>query len=237
MPHNTPLPPLIITFESDRRLVAPGETCTFGRAADIDIDSANRLLHRVLGRFFDRDGQWWLSNDGRSVAIVMTDLNSASYTHIVAGASTPLPFQLASLSFTAGRANYRMQVRNDAIDATSPTGEIAKLPVAEATLTTGALIFNEEQFELLVALSTRRVDGPIASADLPSNRKLAQQLGWSPSKLTRKLDNLCTKLTRAGVPGLQGSVADAAVDRRVQLANFVVEQGIVTRLDLPEAHS
>lgn len=230
MSHNkVELPALIIAFETERCLVAPGETCTFGRAGDIEIDSANRLLHRVLGRFFDQDGQWWLTNEGRSVAIVMTDLNTASYTRIVAGASTPLPFRKASLSFTAGRANYRMIVQNDAIDPDMVSTDLFDLPVAETTLTTGTLVFNAEQFELLQALAAARLDGPIAAADLPANRELAHQLGWTLSKFTRKLDNLCTKLTRAGVEGLQGSVADVATDRRVQLANFVVEQGIVTR--------
>lgn len=229
------LPPLIIAFESEHCLVAPGESCTFGRAGDIEIDTANRLLHRVLGRFYAQDGQWWLSNEGRSVAIVMTDLATASYTSIVAGASVPLPFRSASLSFTAGRANYRLHVQNDAIDdasgAIQPSLDPA-LPLIDPTLTTGTLIFNEEQFALLVALATKRLDGPISPTDLPTNRELAQQLGWTATKLTRKLDNLCTKLTRAGVPGLQGSLADVAADRRVQLANFVVEQGIVTRADV-----
>lgn len=222
----------MVTFESVERRVAPGETCTFGRAGDIAVDSSNRLLHRVLGSFFDRDGQWWLSNDGRSVAIVMTDLDSASYTHIVAGTATPLAFRRASLSFTAGRANYRLDVRNDGIDSSSATGQVSDLPLTEATLTTGTLVFNEEQFELLVALAAPRIEGPISPTDLPTNRQLAKQLGWTSTKFNRKLDNLCIKLTRAGVPGLRGSVADVAVDRRVLLANYVVEQGIVTRLDL-----
>ncbi len=230
------LPPLIIAFESERCLVAPGESCTFGRAGDIEIDTANRLLHRVLGRFYVQDGQWWLSNEGRSVAIVMTDLATASYTSIVAGASVPLPFRSASLSFTAGRANYRLHVQNDAIGETVATAESTQhssgLPLVDPTLTTGTLIFNKEQFALLVALAEARLDGPISPTDLPTNRELAQQLGWTATKLTRKLDNLCTKLTRAGVPGLQGSLADVAADRRVQLANFVVEQGIVTRTDM-----
>jgi len=229
--HNNQLPPLIIAFEAEQCRVAPGETCTFGRAGDIEIDGANRLLHRVLGRFYDHNGQWWLANEGRSVAIVMTDLATASYTSIVAGASTPLPFRSASLSFTAGRANYRLHVHNDAIDELVDPAGVTALPLTDATLTTGTLIFNEEQFALLVALATKRIDGPISPTDLPTNRALAQQLGWTATKLTRKLDNLCTKLTRAGVPGLQGSFADAASDRRVQLANFVVEQGIVTRAD------
>lgn len=223
------LPPLIIAFEAEQCEVAPGEICTFGRAADIEIDSANRLLNRVLGRFFAQDGQWWIANEGRSIAIVMTDVSTASYTRIVAGTSMPLPFRHASLVFTAGRANYRMTVQNDAIGPGAPTTAVANSAVAESTLTTGTLVFNDEQFELLRALAAPRLDGPISAADLPSNRELAMQLGWTASKFTRKLDNLCTKLSRAGVVGLQGSVAEVATGRRVQLANFVVEHGIVTR--------
>jgi len=123
-------------------------------------------------------------------------------------------------------------VQNDAIDATSHANPTGPLPVTDATTTTGALFFNDEQFKLLSALASARVEGPIEASDIPANRELALQLGWSVSKFTRKLDNLCTKLTRAGVTGLQGSVTNVATDRRVQLANYVVEQGIVTAADV-----
>lgn len=225
------LPPLIITFESEVCEVGPGQSLTFGRAGDLVIDPSNRLLHRVFGRFSDQDGQWWLANEGRSAAILVTDQQSASYTRVVAGASLPLPFADALISFSAGRANYRLRSQTSAID-TSGAGSETVLPGGSATLTTGALVFNDEQFELLVALSRNRLDGPITIADLPANRELAHALGWTITKFNRKLDNLCAKLTRAGVAGLQGSVADVAQDRRVQLANFAVEQGIVAASDL-----
>ena len=220
-------PPLIIAFEGDLRQVTPQESCTFGRAADLVIDPSNRLLHRVLGRFYVQDRQWWLANEGRSTPLVITDEDSASYTRVVASTSTPVPFQRCAVSFSVGRANYRIGVENAGLEASVPGGALA-INLAEPTLTTGALVFNQEQFALLEALAQPRLDGPITAADLPSNRALAADLGWTITKFNRKLDNLCTKLTKAGVVGLQGSVAEVAHDRRLVLANFVVEHGIVT---------
>ena len=41
-------------------------------------------------------------------------------------------------------------------------------------------------------------------ADLPTNRHVADRLGWTITKFNRKLDTLCVKFEKLGVAGLRG---------------------------------
>ncbi len=82
---------------------------------------------------------------------------------------------------------------------------------------------------LLRALTAQRFVGPVTAEDLPSNRQLANELGWSLPKFNRKLDHLCKKFARAGVQGVVGSAFGSATQRRVILANFVVENRLLDR--------
>ena len=220
---------LRVRFVDEDRIVAPDATLTFGRQADLVIDSVNRNMHRELGRFANEDGQWRLINLGRSITIVATDLDGASFARVVPGAAIPLPFTNTAITFSAGRANYRLTTHQPQSASSALSGE---LPPGyehgnDSTITASSIVFKDEQYALLVALAQLRADGPITAEDLPSNRQLPKSLGWTPSKFTRKLDNLCLKLERAGLTGLVGDSAETARLRRLRLANAAVEQGLV----------
>jgi hypothetical protein len=70
-------------------------------------------------------------------------------------------------------------------------------------------------------------------SELPSSAAAAQRLGWSLTRFNRKLDNVCDKLDRQGVPGLRGGVAASATNRRVRLVEYAVASRLITRDDLP----
>lgn len=222
-----PMSNIHVCFDGERRDVAPGSRLTFGRQGDLVIDSANRSMHRLLGQFWDHEGQWRLANLGRTVSIVVIDLEGASFAHVVPGADIPVPFRNTAVAFSAGRANYRLTVEQPMAPDNRGAPPFGYEMTSDATITATRLVFNAEQLELLRVFAELRADGPVRAADIPSNRQLAQRLGWTPTKLTRKLDNLCSKLDRAGVTGLVGDSADSATSRRVTLANVAVEQGLV----------
>lgn len=175
---------------------------------------------------------WWLHNNARSTSLVVTHLHSPSFSKVAPGAATALPWDACAITFSAGPANYRVEVHDPHHQA--PTTVTAVAPVGDATLTSGQLVFNEEQFQLLAVISEPRIDGPITVADLPSNRQIAQRLGWNLTKVNRKLDNLCIKLDKAGVAGLRGDIAGAANQRRLNLANFAVESGLISPESFPD---
>ena len=214
---------LIIVFEDERHTLNGDEPIEFGRSSDLTIDSANRQLHRRLGRFRFDGSSWWIDHLGTNSTLVLTDHRSASALRIAPGNAAPIPFAESSLTFSAGPANYRLTLTCDV--GPIPDDAPAPLPVAEATITTLHLEFNDEQHELLELLARHHLSAP-DDGRLPTNRELGATLGWSSSKFNRKLDHLCTKLTRAGVSGLQGSLDDVAVDRKRALARYAADRGM-----------
>jgi hypothetical protein len=220
---------LRVRFVDDERMLSNEASLTFGRQADLVVDPVNRSMHRELARFWNVDGQWHLVNLGRAITIVVTDLDGASFARLVPGANIPLPFANTAIAFSAGRANYRITAHQQKSETSTgfpdmPAGYETGL---DSTITASRIVFNEDQYLLLSTLGALRANGPIAVDDLPSNRQLAHQLGWTLSKFNRKLDNLCLKLDRAGVTGLVGDTADTARERRLRLANVAVEQHLV----------
>lgn len=219
---------LTVSFEDDRRSLNPGEFLTIGRQADLSVDRGNRRLHRVLARLAWNDG-WWVDNVGRSIALVLTDLDGSSYARVTPGDALPLPFADTALTFSAGMANYRITLHTDGPSRPVPPEVRAAEFTIDRTESPDALEFNAEQLQLLAALAGPRLVGPVSIADLPSSRQLAKDLGWSLSKFNRKLDHLCVKLDRAGVPGLISTDdGRTASERRLVLANFAVESGLIT---------
>ena len=220
---------LTITYVGQKHQVPVDREFVFGRSGDLVIDADNRLLHRQLGRLLHVNGLWYLHNCGQTIPLIITDDSSPSYARLAPGSRMPLPYTQAAITFSAGSASYRLcieQPRN--ID--SVTSEICADLLSrtdEQTISLQRLRFNEEQLAVLKLLAEPRLKGPITSSDLPSNKELAQTLGWTLPKLVRKLDHLCAKLDRAGVNGLAPSPERTAQERRVILANTVVENGLL----------
>lgn len=217
-----------VVFEDVRRPLSAAESLSFGREADLVIDAANRSMHRRLGLIRHDEG-WVLENLGRSVTLVATDLDGASYARVTPGAVVPIPFANTALAFSCGSANYRMSLHLGRPPSVTAPSEPSRLDATDATLTSTSIVFNDEQYVLLEALARSRFDGPVSPGALPSNRQLARELGWSTTKLTRKLDHLCAKLAKAGLTGLVGDTADTATDRRLRLAEIAVEHRLVRR--------
>jgi hypothetical protein len=67
---------------------------------------------------------------------------------------------------------------------------------------------------------------------VPSLADAAQRLGWTSTRLNRKLDNVCAKLTKEGVKGLHGGPGRLAVDRRSRLVEYALAARVVTVEDL-----
>jgi hypothetical protein len=70
-------------------------------------------------------------------------------------------------------------------------------------------------------------------SELPTSAKAAERLGWTVTRFNRKLDNVCDKLDRIGVPGMRGGVKAFATNRRTRLVEHAIAARLVTREDLP----
>jgi len=219
---------LEVTFMDDTRRVGVGDTLTFGRSGDLEVDS-NRHLHRLLGRFENLDGVWWLLNVGSAIALDVLDTNSPSRLSVAPGIEIRLPFQDFRVLFHAGPSNYEIEAavlqERPSFSAADPTS------TGNTTVTAAEASLNDEQRLLLTALAEQRLKTGLV-LELPGNKVIAARLGWTAKKFDRKLDNLCTKFHRLGVTDLKGDHSDLATNRRSRLVDYVVTVGLISVDDL-----
>jgi hypothetical protein len=230
---------LTVSFVGEEWVVAPEETLTFGRAADLAVDEANPYLHRVVGRFLCHQGVWWLENLGDQVDVELVAERGA-LTRLPARAGDDRPVLATvtaprfTVTFEAGGIRYELE------------GRLARPPVTPGpepagatgvrTSAFGKVRLTDEERALVLALAAPCLRDPSAGPDaLPANRQVAHALGWPITKFNRKLDYLCRRLTRRGVPGLQGGRGTEATNRRWRLVEHAITARLVTRRDLDEA--
>lgn len=218
---------LEIDFCGSITRLSPSERLEFGRGAALDIDETNRFLHRRLGVLFARDGLWMLSNIGRTIPIQILDRASRSSVVLASGTETPIGYRDAVVRFEAGPTTYEL-------DLCQPLLQPSMSRVAESsdTITGEELPITLEQRLLIVALSEPSLANPIATFQVPTNREAALRLGWKITKYNRKLDNVCDRLSKAGVRGLHAGNGVVASDRRQRLVRFAISSGLVTQNDL-----
>ncbi|MCZ7631473.1 MAG: hypothetical protein M5U19_21540 [Microthrixaceae bacterium] len=221
---------LYVDYCGEEHACTPDRSMSFGREADLVIDT-NPYLHRVLGVFAFRDGHWFLSNVGRSIVINVADRTGPTSVVLAPGRSLGLAMAEFAVSFVAGRTRYEFDAALEGVR--SPVETRFEQATGQRTLEWGMVELNPEQHLLLVELASDRLANPHADPS-PSASKAtsARRLGWSLSKYNRKLDHLCQKLDRVGVPGLHGAEGIQASDRRRVLVDHALAVGLVTADDL-----
>ena len=225
---------LTVDLAGDVRALTPGEALTFGRAADLVVDEANRYLHRVLGRFSWHGGWWWVDNLGSQVDLEVVG-DDGTLARLAArpegpGAASALTGHHL-VRFEAGGLRYELDVQVEG--GTSPLPEPAEEVPGETTSRFGWVELTPDERLLVAALAEPLLRDPGAGPDdLVPNRAIAARLGWSITKFNRKLDYLCTRLTRSGVRGLQGERGGEATNRRWRLVEHAVGSRLVTVDDL-----
>ena len=220
---------LEIDFAGEMFHVSPGDSLTFGRDADLEVDT-NRYLHRRVGMFQQRSGSWWLTNVGSAIAIEVCDASSPSRMTVSPGASAPVPFQRSIVRFQAGPSVYELLLDQPEAESFPKSSETMEgIP----TITSTNVSLNDEQRLLLVALAELRLrDRGSAKSAIHPNRAIASRLGWSTTKFNRKLDNLCAKFDRLGIAGLKGDSGGLASKRRERLVDHVLTVGLISQDDL-----
>ena len=217
----------MIDYVGELYSLEPGDTLEFGRNAQLVIDD-NRYLHRRIGRFEYRNNLWMLSNIGRSLYITVLDTQTQSQSIIAPGRQGVLTFTPALVRFRAGRTTYELIVTgaqmppssSDASDHTMDTFTFSHYPLTPT------------QRLLVVALAEETLREPGLGVRIPNSNQVAGRLNWTITQFNRKLDNVCAKLTKAGIPGLHGAPGALASDRRRNLVEFAIQSGLVDADDL-----
>lgn len=222
-------PVLTVDFAGEIHRPAPEGVFVIGRSGDLEIDD-NPYLHRSFLELSHAAGMWWVTNIGTRLPAHLTDQRGLMRTTLSPGARQPLVFPLTLLTFAAGSTTYEILLEIDG--ALYQPARRDPMPTGDETIVPRD--FTPGQKAAIVALAEpllRRVG--TGAAQVPTAVEAASRLGWSQTRFNRKLDNICSKLERSGVPGLRGEVGSSAANRRVLLVEYAVSTLLVTADDLP----
>ena len=220
---------LRVEFAGEEFAVAPDTVFTVGREGDLAIDD-NLFLHRTFLTIQNVEGLWLLSNVGSRLSATVTDTGGRVQAWLAPGARLPLVFAATSVIFSAGPTTYELTIH-----AAEPTFRETQPPADDDGLSTiGEVPLTHSQRVMILALAepVLRREGT-GMSELPTSAQAAERLGWTLTRFNRKLDNVCDKLDRVGVPGMRGGVRSYATNRRVRLVEHAIAARLVTRDDLP----
>jgi hypothetical protein len=220
---------LTIDFIGEEYVVQPGDEFVIGREGDLSIDE-NPYLHRHFLRLAVEYDLWWVSNVGTLLSATVSDGTGQVQAWLAPGAKLPIVFPVMHVMFSAGSTTYDFSIRTEADwfnTSTSSASLSSATTVMPVTLT-------RTQRQLVLALAegvlTQSVPGRGA---IPASADAAKRLGWSMTTFNRKLDNVCDKLDKLGVPGLRGGPGRLATGRRARLVEYAVASHLVSVDDLP----
>lgn len=215
---------------------------TVGRDADFVLDDDNRHLHRQFLTIHEDHGLWLLSNVGGQLTATVSDCDGRLEAFLAPGAVLPLVFGETTVRFTAGPTAYEFGVRLPHPVFAANQGDHREQS-GEGDTTVGRVAMTPDQLRLIVALAepVLRGDGRLTTT-LPTNQEVARRLGWTLTRVNRKLDNVCQKLAAQGIRGLHGAPGQLASNRRARLIEYALAVRMVTRddlalLDRAEAHA
>ena len=221
---------LTIDFAGEILSATPGTSLVVGRTGDLVIDD-NPYLHRTFLVFEHQDGLWCVTNVGTRLAAYVTDERGLLRSTLGPNARLPLVFEQSLVTFAAGNTLYELIVGvHTAPYAARP--DLDRESAGDTTITPGDL--TEMQRAALVALAERVLRRTGSGAgEIPTSAQAAQRLGWTVKTFDKKIENICDKLTAAGVRGLRAAPGGMASNRRMQLVEYVVSTLMVTSDDLP----
>ena len=208
--------------------VSPEREFVVGRDADFNLDE-NPYLHRRFLRLVSSGSFWWIENVGSHCAATIGDSHGLVQSWLAPGARLPLVFERTVVWFTAGPTTYEFELR--IADATFHLMPTAAATTGDTTIERASLTPTQRLMVVALCEPVLRRDAPGPSA-IPSNAAVARRLGWSVRRFNRTLDEVCLRLTEAGVKGLHGGPDSLATNRRARLVEYAVWSRLVSADDL-----
>ena len=220
---------LILDFAGEVHRAAPGTRLRVGRAGDVAIDD-NPFLHRDFLVFEWAHDLWWIHNVGTRLAAYLSDERYLMRSTLAPGGKVPLIFPRTLVTFAAGETTYELELAVPSVgDDASPgpnTGDTGQLTISPGK-------FTESQLLAVLALAEPVLKrAGTGSGEIPSTHTAAGRLGWTPKRFDKKVENVCDKLSAAGVRGLRADRNGVAANRRRHLVEYAVSSRLVTPEDL-----
>jgi hypothetical protein len=232
---------LIVMYESGIWRVRPGQSLTFGRAQEctIRLPIGDRGLSRSAGSLDYQDGAWWLCNTSSSSMLYLSG-DRGFRVDLPPGMRTPVQQWHAKVRLQGVMNSYLLRLRlpdlDDLPDPEGEPGQAEGAPSVPATSGTGeqqlttsrrrAPLTDSDRMILAARfeeyLSWRHV-GPAAPR---SAMETADRIGWQPHTVAKRCENIRSRYSRLGVPGLRGPRA------LEELAMLLISTGELTAEDL-----
>lgn len=223
---------LVVDFVGETTTLVPGVPFVIGREGDLVVDD-NPFLHRQFLTLTDPGGVWLLANVGEQLAATVSDPQGRLEAFLGPGAVLPIVFESTVVRFTAGPTTYEILLRHDEPAFRASPLAVDTADSSDGATTIGRVVLTLDQRLLILALAEAGLtSGGGAAAVLPTSAEAAARLGWTVTKFNRKLDNVCDKLSKLGVRGLQGDAGRLASNRRARLVEYALAVRLVTRDDL-----
>lgn len=217
-----------VEFCGEEYRIGPDEPLTIGREGGLVIDD-NPYLHRRFLHLSVEDDLVWLANVGSQLAATVADDAGLMQAWLRPGARIPVVFPRTAVWFTAGPTTYEF----DIVLSEARFQRAIQHELVDGELTVGRMSFTPDQKLLIIALAEQVLRrGDRGAAAIPSSADAAGRLGWTVTKFNRKLDNVCDKLSRAGIRGLHGDAERLATSRRARLVEYAVAAQLITAADL-----
>jgi hypothetical protein len=224
-----PVNPLRVEYVGEWYEVTEPDGLSIGRESDLVIDE-NPFLHRRFLQIYPENGLWWLGNTGNLLSATVTDPSGQIQAWLAPGARLPIVFERMHVLFSAGSTTYDFTIHGDKEYFASSSAFMDR----SGATTIEPIPLTSSQRLFIVALCENVLrDRAGGRGQIPSSAATAKRLDWTLTAFNRKLDNVCDKLDRAGVPGLRGGRGNLAVNRKARLVEYAVSSKLVTAEDLP----
>jgi len=208
--------------------VDPEAGLGIGRESDLTIDD-NPYLHRTFLKIYEEHDLWWIGNVGSLLSATVSDDSGQVQAWLAPGARLPIVFQTMHVMFSAGSTTYDLTVHTDRDYYNTGSA----MNAGDGATTIMPVTLTRSQRQLVVALSEQVLRQTLPGRGaIPSSADAAKRLGWPMTTFNRKLDNVCEKLDKIGVPGLRGAPGALATHRRARLVEYAVASHLVSIDDL-----
>jgi hypothetical protein len=220
--------PLRVEYVGEWYDVNEPDGLSIGRESDLVIDE-NPFLHRRFLQIYPENGLWWLGNTGNLLSATVTDPSGQIQAWLAPGARIPIVFERMHVLFSAGSTTYDFTIHGDKEYFASSSSFMDRS--GATTIEPIPLTSSQRLFIVALCEDVLRERGG-GRGHIPSSAGTAKRLDWTLTAFNRKLDNVCDKLDRTGVPGLRGGRGNLAVNRKARLIEYAVSSRLVTTEDL-----
>ncbi|MBB5958605.1 hypothetical protein FHS29_005213 [Saccharothrix tamanrassetensis] len=216
--------PVEVRVGAQAYTVAPGEEFAFGRSREctVCLDPDDATISRRAGVITSENGIWFVVNTSTRRGLELVDDRGL---RSLVGPGKRSVLQGSMRVYVQGGGSRPHIVEIDAHEFDS--AGLRELPTGQPTITGDDVVLTREEKLALTALFAGYLQKGAAYDPYPRTYDAAaKRLGWPRTTLLRKIEYLRTRLTKAGVPNMNGANA------LINLAEHALTRGLITEHDL-----